>query len=58
MDTVPNARIKELCGVMKRVDKKIDESVLRWFGPVGRMENDRIAMRVYVGGCAGRWRKR
>ena len=53
MDKVPNARIKELCEVKKRVDEKIDEGVLRWFGHVERMENDRIAKTVYVGVCAG-----
>ena len=37
----------------KGVDEKIDEGVLRWFGHVERMENDRIAKRVYVGECAG-----
>ena len=26
-----------------------DEAFLRWFGHVERMENDRIANRVYVG---------
>ena len=26
----------------------IDESILRWFGYVERMERDRIAKRVYV----------
>ena len=37
----------------KGVDEKIDEGVLRWFGHVERIENDRIAKRVYVGECAG-----
>ena len=35
-----------------RSDERIDESVLQWFGHVERMENDRIAKRVYVGECA------
>ena len=44
------------------VDEKIDD-VLRWFGHVERMENDRVAKRVYVGLSAssrseGRPRKR
>ena len=38
MDRAPNARIRELCGVTKWVDEKIDEGVLRWFGHVERME--------------------
>ena len=33
--------------------KKIDEFVLRWFSHLERMENDRIAKRVYIGECAG-----
>ena len=35
----------------KGVDEKID-GVLRWFGHVERMENDRIVKMVYVGVCA------
>ena len=31
----------------------IDEVVLWWSGHVERMENNRIAKRVYVGECAG-----
>ena len=63
MDRVPNSRIKELHGVTKRVDEMIDEGVLQWFGHMERIENDRIAKRVYVGECAssrsvGRLRKR
>ena len=53
MDRGLNARIRELCGVKKGIDERIDESVLRWFGHVERMERDRIAKRVYVGECAG-----
>ena len=44
---MPNARIKELCGVKNG----LDEGVLRWFSHV---ERDRIAKRVYVGESAGR----
>ena len=49
MGTVSNAWLRELCGVAKRVD----ESVLRWFGRIERMENDKIAKRGYVGECVG-----
>ena len=48
MDRVPNARMRELCRVMKGVDERIDESALHWFGHVERMEKDRIAKRFYV----------
>ena len=46
MDRVPNTWIMELCGVMNGVDKRIDEGVLRWFGHVERVENDRTTKRV------------
>ena len=45
---VPNAWIRELCGMTKGLDERIDEGVLWWFNHVERMENDRIAKRVYV----------
>ena len=47
MDKVPNAQIRHFWGVTKGVDEKNDEGVLRWFGHVERMENDRITKRVY-----------
>ena len=53
MDKVPNVQIRELYGVPKGLDERIDEGVLQWFSHVERMENDRIAKRVYVGKCAG-----
>ena len=37
MDRVPNTCIRELCRVTKRVDERIDEGVLWWFGHVERM---------------------
>ena len=45
IDKVLNARIRELCGVKKRLDEGIDEDVLRWFDQVERTENDSIAKR-------------
>ena len=45
--------MRQLYGVTKGVDEKIDEGVLRWFGPVERMENGRVAKKVYMGECAG-----
>ena len=56
MNGVLNARIRELCGMTKRVKNMIDEFVLKWFGHVDRMENvenDRIPKRIYTGECAG-----
>ena len=51
MDRVPNERIRELCGVRKGLDERIDEDVLWWFGHVEGMERDRITKSVYVGVC-------
>ena len=42
-----------LFGVTEWVDERIDERVLRWFGHVERMKNDRIAKRVYAGERVG-----
>ena len=49
---VLNAQIKKLCGVTKLIDE-IDEGVLRWWVLLERMDNDRVAKRVYVGECPG-----
>ena len=51
MDRVLNAQIRELYRVMKKVDERIDDGVLWWFGHVERIENDRIPKRVYAGVC-------
>ena len=49
IDKVPNARIRELCGVTKRVDKMFYEDDSRWFSHVVRIESDSFPKRVYIG---------
>ena len=49
MNKVPNTRIRQLCRMKKGVVKRIGEGVLRLFGHVERMENDRSAKSVFVG---------
>ena len=48
-EQLPNARIRQLRRVTKGVDEKIDEGVPTMVRAWERMENDRIAKRVYVG---------
>ena len=53
MDKVPNARIRELCGMAKDVDERIEEDDLYWFSHVERMENDMIPKKLYIGEFVG-----
>ena len=46
MARVPNARIREVCGVTKGLDEWIYEDIFLWFGHVERMETNRISKRV------------
>ena len=46
LNRVSKARIRELCGVVKGSDERIDQGVLRWLSHIERMKNDRIAKRV------------
>ena len=50
IDRVQNGWIRESCGVPKGVNERI---ALHWLGHIGRMKNDRIIKRVYVGECGG-----
>ena len=52
-DRVPNARIRELCGVTKGVDERTEESVLQWFSHIEIIGSDRISIRVYESDCVG-----
>ena len=51
MGRVSNVQIRGMCGVTKEVDERIGQSVLRWFGHIERMGDDRITKRVYVEQC-------
>ena len=51
MDRVPNAQIRELCGVKKGLDERIDEGILQWISHVERRERDRIAKRLCMSVC-------
>ena len=53
MYRVPNARIRELCGLKKGLDERIDGGMLWWFTHMERMQRGMIAKRVYVGELAG-----
>ena len=46
MDRVRNERVRERTGVMCDLAGRADESVLRWFGHVERMNDERLTKRV------------
>src|SRR5678815_5288590 len=45
IDKMRNERIREMCGVKKGVNERINESMLRWFGHVERMNDSRLVKR-------------
>src|SRR5678815_5559529 len=53
IDKMRSERIRELCGVKKGVNERINESTLRWFGHVERMNDSRLVKRMYSGECVG-----
>src|SRR5678815_4204400 len=53
IDKMRNESIRELCGVKKGVNERINESMLRWFGHVERMNGSRLVKRMYCGECVG-----
>ena len=61
MDRVRNTEIRERCGDRKSVLERADEGVLKWFGHLERMNEDRLVKKVYtseVGGTRGVGRPR
>src|SRR5678815_2173447 len=53
IEKMRNERIRELCGVKKGVNERINESMLRWFGHVERMNDSRLIKRMHNGECVG-----
>src|SRR5678816_1405496 len=63
IDKMRNERIRELHGVKKGVNERINESTLRWFGHVERMDDSWLVKQMYSGECvwnrpAGRPKKK
>ena len=53
IERVSNAEIRRRCGKNVSVSQKMDQGVLRWFGHVERMENERLVKRVYESDIRG-----
>ena len=56
MDSVPNSRVREPCGVTKGIDERINQSVLWLLCRTEEREKSRIDKRVYkevyMGSCS------
>ena len=57
IDRVPNVEIRRRCGKNVSVGQRIDQGLLRWFGHVERMGDDRLAKRVYDSNVRGMRRR-
>ena len=53
IDRVLNVEIRRRCGKNVSVSQKFDQGVLRWFGHVERMRDERIAKRVHESDVRG-----
>ena len=63
INRVRNEEIRRRCRKKASVSERMDQSTLRWFGHVERMEDDRLAKKVYIlemqgPRCRGRPHKR
>ena len=60
-DRVPNDDVRKRVGLKESVGVKIRRGMLRWFGHVERMQDDRMTKQIYnakVDGCRSRGRPR
>ena len=46
LDRIRNEEVRERTGVRKELAARVDMNVLRWFGHVERMDNERLTKRV------------
>ena len=61
MDRIRNVDIRTRCGSKMSLMDRADQSMLKWFGHMERMENDRMTKRIYIAeveGNRGRGRPR
>ena len=54
LDRLRNEEVRERTGVRKELAARVDTNVLRWFGHVERMENERLTKRVINSKVDGR----
>ena len=54
LDRLRNEEVRERTGVRKELASRVDGNVLRWFGHVERMDNERLLKRVLNAGVEGR----
>ena len=57
LDMVTNAEVRRRSGKEVSVGAKMDQSVLRWFGHVERMDEERLVRRVYESNVEGTRRR-
>ena len=53
MDRVRKSLIRERCGFTLSVLERIERNVLKWFGLVERIEEERLVKRVYRANVEG-----
>ena len=53
IDKMRNERIREMCGVEREMNERINESLLRWFGHMERMDESRLVKRMHSSECEG-----
>jgi hypothetical protein len=42
MDRVRNVEVRQRTGVVKKLSERVDQSVLRWYGHMVRMDVERL----------------
>ena len=55
MDRVGNEEVRRRAGIERELASRADQRVLRWFGPVERMDEYRMARRVLMLEVSGGW---
>ena len=54
LDRLRNEEVRERTGIRKELAARVDSNVLRWFGHVERMENERLTKKVMNARAEGR----
>ena len=54
LDRIRNEEVRERTGVGRELATRVDSNVLRWYGHVERMENERLTKRVVMAKAEGR----